>query len=203
MVRLNPPFDITVDFWANNPEYIYIEPFNKFYKEKDSSNLMWALWLYTSKSEYNVVKNLPEKQKIEVIKRYYKKFDLDNKDIKNAITKFNVLSKSNAARAFSEEEDTLVKRAESIVKMQELADQVLTGRYADELSEDEELVTPFSAEFKRLMDIIEGMRKNTQKVYQAYEEAKDVFLQEEGEETLYGGGKLNPIDKQELPDLDD
>jgi hypothetical protein len=164
---------------------------------------MWALWLYTSKSEYNVVKNLPEKQKIEVIKRYYKKFDLDNKDIKNAITKFNVLSKSNAARAFSEEEDTLVKRAESIVKMQELADQVLTGRYADELSEDEELVTPFSAEFKRLMDIIEGMRKNTQKVYQAYEEAKDVFLQEEGEETLYGGGKLNPIDKQELPDLDD
>lgn len=193
MVRINPPFDINVDFWKNNPEYIYIEPFSKLYEKKDSSKLMWTLWLYTSKSEYNLVKTLPEREKIEVIKRYYKDFDIVK--YKKEIEKFNVMSKSNAARAFSEEEDTLVRRAESIVKMQELADRVLN-------SEIEE-VDAFSQEFKRLMDTIEGMRKNTQKVYQSYEEAKNIFMQEEGEETLYGGGKLNPIDKQELPDLDE
>ena len=204
MVKVNPPFNIDEIFWINNPEYIYIEPFDKLYgKDKSrnkhkSSSLMWCFWLYTSKSQYNTIKNLPQDQKLKVIKRYYKDFDIEDKVIKEGIKQFNILSKSTAAKIFSEEEDTLVKRAESIIKMQDLVDEVLQGD-----NNDENAITPFSSEFQNLVKTIETLRKNTKPVYESYEAAKNTFMQEAGEETIYGGGKVNPMDKAQLPDLDD
>ena len=201
MVKLNPPFNIKDIFWDTNPEYIYIEPFDSLYandksKNKDkSSRIMWSFWLYTSKSQYNSIKNLPQDQKVKVIKRYWEDFNLEEELVKKGIQKFNLLTKSIAAKIFSEEEETLVKRGESIVKMQTLVDNVLSGKEFE--------ISPFDSEFQNLVKTLETLRKNTKPVYEAYGAAKNIFTEEEGEETIYGGGRVNPLDKAELPDLED
>ena len=47
--------DLDGDFWKQNPELKYIEPFSEFSKKKNSSEIMKAIYLaYDFKSKFNI-----------------------------------------------------------------------------------------------------------------------------------------------------
>jgi hypothetical protein len=123
MVQLHPPFDIRKNFWDQNFAYKFLSPFDQLYKndsskdKKESSKLMWAFWLYTSPHTYNPFKNIQGDRKIEAIRRYAPKFDIEEHSA--YIEAFEHESLSAAAKAFKEEEASLIKRAKLIAKIQD------------------------------------------------------------------------------------
>lgn len=208
MVRLNPPFDIRVNFWDQNDAMRLIEPFDELYDrdetdDKDkSSREMWCLWLSTSPHEYNPIKRLTRKDKLSAIKKYYPYYDEEDDLLISAKRKFESLTLSPVAKAYKEEEESLIKRSALIQNLQDRLDLIAKGEYRDKET-GEKMYDIFDKDVQSMIKTLETIRKNTLSVYKQYEEVKGLFESEQAEEILHGGGKLNPMEKAMLPDLEE
>lgn len=81
--------DDKADFWEQNPELKYIEPFATFSKKKDSSNIMKAIYLvYDFKSKFNRGGIPQDQAKDDVAKNFLNKKDFKWDDYKEIITAY-------------------------------------------------------------------------------------------------------------------
>lgn len=185
-------FNIEEDFWKLNPQIRLINPFRKLYlrDEKASSYIMWCIWLYCDPSYENKVYRMPEKEKLDSIKFYYPDFDPTDELIKECIEQYDTYCITPAARAFKEEEASLVKRAEFI------RDSPYTF---DDVERDSKGAVIFVSgkpmARKGTATDLDRMRANTLKIYEQYAKVRKLFEEEQGEVRIKGGRKENLREK--------
>lgn len=195
-IRIQPPFDIQTDFWTKNFPLKFVSPFDELYEDKgheESSRFMWCLWLLEHPSTYNPFRNLDRAEKVESIRKYVDWFDPEDEFQKSCINKFNHVCLTLAAKGFKGEDETLIKRQEMVIALQD--------RFSSIIEEDPLMLR--NRETIALMKYLEDMRKNTAKVYEGYEEARKVFEQEEEELIIHGGGRESIVESGGLLEIKD
>jgi hypothetical protein len=203
-VKVTPPFDIRVNFWDNNYQIALIQPFKKLYdrdKTKDksvSSKEMWCIWLYQDPSTDNKIGKLPKEQKIESIHTYYSDFDFDDEDIKECIESYDMYCLTPAAKAFKEEEASLIKRAKFMAEKEYTFDEVAKDSKGAHI-----FVAGKPLILKGTATELDRMRANTLKIYQQYAEVVKMFSDEENNVRIWGGGTEGLLDEGGLIDFDD
>lgn len=172
------------DFFELNPQHKYISPFNKV---KDSK-LMWAIWLWVDPDPSNKVYRLNQDIKLDTVRRYYKDFDLDDLLIQELIEAYSIYYLSPAARAFKEEEESLIHRSNMIRRVQDELSRI---------SKDNPMILA-DKETQALLSRIDKMRADTLKVYKQYEEVRKLFEIEVKNPKVYGGRKETIREKGDL-----
>ena len=172
------------DFFEINPQHKFIRPFNKV---KDSK-LMWAIWLWCDPDPDNKVYRLSHDIKLDTVRRYYSDFDLDDVLTQELIEAYSIYYLSPAARAFKEEEESLIHRANMIRRVQDELSRI---------SKDNPMVLA-DKETQALLSRIDKMRADTLKVYKQYEEVRKLFEIEVKNPKVYGGRKETIREKGDL-----
>lgn len=196
VIQIQPPFDIRVDFWVKNFALKFVSPFDELYENrghKESSDYMWCLWLHEHPSTYNPYRNLDKEDKLEAIKRHVNWFDPKDKFQSKCVGMFNQVCLSTVAKGFKSEDESLIQRQEMIIKLQEKFSNLL----------DEDPLSLKDRETIALMKYHEDMRKNTAKIYEAYDEARRLFEDEEGELVIHGGGSEDIAEAGRLLEIED
>lgn len=203
-VKVVPPFDIRTNFWDNNYQIALIQPFKKLYDRdttKDkivSSKEMWCIWLHEDPSSENKIGKLPQIQKLDSIRIYYEDFDVEDADIKECITSYNMYCLTPAAKAFKEEEASLIKRATFMSEKEYTFDDVAKDKNGAIV-----YVAGKPLIIKGTATELDKMRANTLKIYQQYSEVRKMFLDEENNVRIWGGGTEGLLDEGNLIDFED
>lgn len=203
-VKVVPPFDIRVNFWDNNYQIALINPFKKLYdrdKTKDksvSSKEMWCIWMHQDPSSENKIGKLPQEQKVESIKVYYPDFDISDEIIKECIENYDMYCLTPAAKAFKEEEASLIKRAKFMAEKEYTFDEVARDDKGGIV-----YVAGKPLVIKGTATELDKMRANTLKIYQQYSEVRKMFIDEENNIRIWGGGTEGLLDEGNLIDFDE
>lgn len=203
-VNVTPPFDIKVNFWTNNYQIAMITPFKKLYardKSKDketSSKEMWCLWLWCDTSSENKMRRLNEDIKKDAILTYYPKFNFEDEVIMECMEMYDTFLLTPAARAFKEEEESLAKRAKFIKETEYTFDSV-----AKDAKGAIVYVAGKPLTIKGTAKDLDSMRANTLKLYQQYDEVRKMFMEEENNLRIWGGGTESLLDSSGLIEFED
>ena len=106
--------DYKINFWEINPQLTLIAPFRELYerdksKNKETSSLeMWCVFMYCDPSYDNKIYRLPPDKKLDAIKFLNNDFNKEEEVIAKCITEYDVHCLTSAARAFKEEELSLL-----------------------------------------------------------------------------------------------
>jgi len=193
------------NFWELNPQLPYILPFRELYERdktanhQTSSKEMWCIAFHEDPRYDNKLYRMPLDNRREAILFYYPQFDFEDPIIKNCISSYDAHCITPAARAFKEEEISLIKRA----------DFIKTAPYTfDEVSKDKNgnpiytrMGTPIIT--KGTAKDLDSMRGNTLKIYKQYEEVKKIFDDEQGDTRVLGGRRQTIRERGELMEFDD
>ena len=197
--------DYNLNFLELNPQLALIAPFRELHerdttKDKSYSSMeMWCVFMYCDPTYDNKIYRLPRDKKLDAIKFYHKDFDKDEELIAKCITEYDIHCLTSAARAFKEEEVSLLKRAEFIQNAPYTFDEIATNRQGEYMYTRQGSPIVIKGTAKDL----DAMRKNTLTIYKQYEEVKKMFEEEQGELRVHGGRKESIFEKGELLDLDD
>lgn len=168
------PGDIDKDnFFELNPQHKYIEPFDKVTDDK----LMWAVWLWCDPDPENKLYRLMPDIKLQAIHRYCPGFNLEEHKV--LIDAYLTHCLSAAARAFKEEEESLIHRSNMIRRVQDELSRI---------SQDNPMVLA-EKDVQTLLARIDKMRADTLKVYKQYDEVKKLFEIEVKDPKVFGGRK--------------
>lgn len=206
MTIVQAPFDINVDFWKNNFLISLIEPFDKIKKKKDSSKIMWCIWMMKDPNPINPVVKIPEKDRVSAIKRYYPKYKENDKDIIAGLKAYPKTLLSNAAKAFVEEEDLMSDRAEMMKSMSDHCKAQIKKNTENlmNLEEGQEYVSIIETKgFQDTLKVLDTMRKNTKSIYDSYTKISKDFQLEVSKVQIEGGGSEGLLEKGGLPELND
>jgi hypothetical protein len=197
--------DYKINFWEINPQIAIIHPFRQLYerdttKDKSVSSLeMWCIYMYCDPSYDNKIFRLPPDKKLDAITYVYPDFDKEDTSIAQCITEYDVHCLTSAARAFKEEELSLLKRAEFIKEAPYTFDEIATNRSGEYMYTKQGSPIVIKGTAKDL----DAMRKNTLTIYKQYEEVKKMFEEEQGELRVHGGRRESIFEKGELIEVDD
>lgn len=204
LIKVKPSstgFDIRVNFWQDNYQLRYIEPFKQLYDRDTSENKvvssseMWAVWLLQDPSYDNKIFRLSEQDKRSAVKSYCPNFDFEDEVINKCLISYSELCLSNAAKAFLQEEKSLQERSELIDKIQR--EQGYT------LDEFVSLGNNRWGNKKGTASQLEAIRKNTAGIYKQYIQIRAAFEEEQNNVRLYGGGKETLMEKGGLVLVED
>lgn len=183
-------FNIEEDFWKLNPQLALVHPFRKLYQDdkspgkRDSGKTMWGIWLWADPSYENKVYRMPEKEKLEAIRFYYAAFNPEDPVVQDCLEQYDTYCLTPAARAFKEEEASLVKRAEFIKQ---------SPYTFDDIAKDSKGAIVYVAgkplTLKGTAKDLDAMRANTLKIYTQYAQVRKLFEEEQGEVRIKGGRK--------------
>lgn len=197
--------DYSLNFWILNPQLTLINPFRKLYerdttKDKSVSSLeMWCVYMYADPSYDNKIFRLPPDKKLEAISYLYDKFDRDEDLMSECIEQYDIHCLTSAAKAFKEEEISLLKRADFIKGAPYTFDEIATTKNGEYMYTKQG--TPIV--IKGTAKDLDAMRKNTLTIYKQYEEVKKMFEEEQGELRVHGGRKESIFEKGELLEIKD
>lgn len=204
-VKLNPPFDITKNFWTENFQISLIEPFKKLYDRDESpdksvsSKEMWCIWLMVDASVDNKLYRQPEQQKKSAVLSYLPTFDFKDPDIAACLMAYPECCMSDAKREYDSAIKSLRVLTDSIsnrVNTEELTlDEVVTFRN-NRGTEQDKLV---KGKARQILELLERCDKQFMK----FEKVKQMFLEEEAQVILYGGGELSLVEEGGLMELND
>lgn len=180
-------FDIGQNFWENNYQIRFIEPFKELYdrdkteNKQQSSNEMWCLWLYCDPSYSNKIGKLPEEEKKSAILAYYPKFNFKDEVINKCIISYSEKCLSEAAQLFR----TSLK---SIQTLQNAIDDKLIS---DGVTFNETINIGNNRYLKKegTAKQITSLKKEMVVLWREYDKIKKQFEEEQSELRLYGGGK--------------
>lgn len=213
-VVVQAPFNIDINFWTNNSSFKIVDPFSKLYdrdkskNKNNSSKEMWCLWMLTNPSSTNPIRRLSREEKERSLKQYYSKFDLKDKLIQKAVGKFEDFAYSAAAKTFREAQDALIARTNLIRGITDRLERIQEGKEKTiytkkETGETFEVaIDLFDKDVQSAIKSLEQMHKNTPVVFKGYEEAESIFLQEQGDNKVFGGGSLGLMDKGGFDQID-
>lgn len=200
-IRIDDRFDIRKNFWVDNYQFRYIDPFKKLYdadesKDKtESSSIMWGVWLYCDPNYQNKIGKLREEEKKSAILSYCPNFDFKDDIINECIIKYDDQCLSEAARAFK-------RTLSSIDKFQVLLERKLED---EDLSLDEFIQVGPNRWVNKKGNAVQilDLKKKLSQIWKDYENVKRLFEEEQGNIQLYGGGKPTVIEEGGLEMIHD
>lgn len=168
-------YELEEDFWEQNPELKYITPFNEFYKEEGSSEIMKAIYLvYDFKSKFNRAGIPEEETKKDVSENFLK------------IEHFEWGKYGDIIDAYKDKCKTKVQKALELFE----ADVVGFQGYLSGLSwQDEEEAS-----------VKVGIYKVAEDYYAKYKSCEALVKEEINEKTYRNGYRKSPIEKMTNPD---
>lgn len=194
-------FDITVNFWIENQQLRWMEPYKSLYDrdtsstKEDSSKIMWCIWLYTDPSYDNKIYRLSEEDKRSSILSYYPNFNFEDELINKCLIEYPNNCLTEAAQKFK-------RSLNSIEKLQEAIDEKL----AQEGLTFDELVPIGNNRFLKkdgTAKQILTLKKQMSLLWKEYEPLKRMFEEEQSTVRLYGGGKETLMEKGGLIVIED
>ncbi|HPQ79383.1 MAG TPA: hypothetical protein PLG47_02955 [Candidatus Dojkabacteria bacterium] len=200
-VKIDDKFDIRKNFWSDNYQFRYIEPFKQLYDldesvdKVDSSKTMWGIWLYSDPSYQNKIGKLREDEKKSAILSYCPHFDFKDDLINKCIIQYDDQCLSEAARAFK-------RTLSSIDKFQVLLEKKLEE---EDLSLDEFIQVGPNRWVNKKGNAVQilDLKKKLSQIWKDYENVKRLFEEEQGNIQLYGGGKPTVIEEGGLEMIHD
>lgn len=194
-------FDIRINFWEDNYQLRFIEPYKFLYDRDESPNKvnsskeMWCIWLYADPSYDNKIYRLSEQDKKSAIKSYYKDFDFEDEIINKCLTEYPNTCLSEASQKFK-------RSLNSIEKLQDAIDEKL----ATEGLTFDEWVPLGGNRFNKIEGTakqILALKKQMSLLWKEYEPLKRMFEEEQNSVRLYGGGKETLMEKGGLVMIED
>jgi len=156
------------DWWELNPWMKYYKPYSEVYeKAKESSKWMWVIFfLCDPDEEQNKYYRMTEKERIEMLSEtYLKKHNWNDPLFVKCKLSYPFDCMSAVKRAYKQEKDQLVKRAQLI------ADTELTLDHTD-------VVEGKTVTIKGTATQINTLQKDALKVYENYEKIEAKFIAE-------------------------
>jgi len=203
-VKISGPFDIRKNFWEENYQIAHLDPFKKLYerdtskgKERSSSE-MWCIWLFLDSSIENKFYRQPEHQRKSAISSYYPNFDFKDSLINECLNAYTESCMSEAKRSYDREIRGLRKFTEMIEEMMTgdlTLDTYVTVRN-NRGTEQEKLIKGTA---KQVLEL----KEKAVRLFGQYEKVKSIFLEEEAQNILYGGGELSLVEEGGLIELPD
>jgi len=190
-VQIKPPFDIQVNFWKANFQVSLIEPFRSLYLRDESENKevssreMWCIWLDQDPNYYNKIFRMPIEEKHSAIQAFNPEFNFDDPLVATCLIEYSNHCLSPAAKAFMEEERSLVERSIFISESRYTFDEIAKDRTGSPMYTKQG--SPII--IKGTATTIDGMRKATLDIMARYEQVKKTFEEEQHMLRIYGGGK--------------
>jgi hypothetical protein len=122
-INIQKEFKPTENFWDLNPHLIYIKPFSLLYNrdksknKTDSSKDMWCiLWLSDPDEDVNKYYRLPMEDRLDVCKEFNPTFSEEEDVVATCIQEYEEKCLTTIERAYKQEKEKLVKRAEFLRK---------------------------------------------------------------------------------------
>lgn len=204
-IDLKQPVDINDNFWKQNSQLRYIEPFKDLYdrdssKDKSvSSKECISIWFLKDPNYYNKVYRLPEDQKKSTVLYFFPEFDFEDEVIKKCLSVYDELILTPAAKAFKAEEESLIKRAKFLSE----TEYTMPTRALDEKGKPIYIAGKPVYEPGTAKDL-DTMRKYTETIIKQYEKAKKVFEEEQKQQSrIMGGGNETAFDRGHLKLIED
>jgi hypothetical protein len=162
--------DFEEDFWEQNPELQYIEPFAEIKKQKGSSNIMKAIYLvYDYKSKFNVGGVNEEEAKRDVQKNFLKQKDFN-------WGKYNEIIEAYKDKCKTPLQKSLEQYAEQLFGLQ---------KYINSLSWEDDDEAPIKAQ----------SIKDYKAFFKDYKEYEALVKEELKEKRYKGGYRKSPAEK--------
>lgn len=158
------------DFWKQNPELKYIEPFAEFSKKKNSSEIMKAIYLaYDFKSKFNRAGIPEDEARKDIAKNFLKKPDFVWGEYKEIIDAYKDKCKTK------------------IQKSLELFEEDVVGfqNYLRRLSWEDEEEAQVKSSIYKIAD----------EYYKKYKDCESLVKDEIREKRYKGGYRLSPAEK--------
>lgn len=174
------------NWWELNPWMKYFKPYNEVYeKVKESSKWMWVIFfLCDPDEEQNKYYRMTEKERIEMLSEtYLKKHNWNDPLFVKCKQSYPFDCMSAVKRAYKQEKDQLVKRAQLI------ADTELTLDHTDVV--EGKMVT-----IKGTATQINTLQKDALKVYENYEKIEAKFIAEKETIKAKGGARISKGEKK-------
>lgn len=186
-VRINKTFSIDQNFWELNPQLVILPPFNKLYKIKDSSKIMWCIFFMCDPDEdENKLYRLQEEKRKETIEGNYYKVNWEDPLIKECLEAYPFECMSSIERALKDEKDSLVRRA-NLFRTTELT------------LDKTKIIDGKSVVIKGTAIQLDTMRAKTLKIYEEFEKVEAKFKEQKAEEArVYGGRKETASEKGDI-----
>lgn len=204
-VSIKGPFDIRKDFWDANFQISLIEPFRSLYLRDTSeshhisSKEMWCIWLYKDPNYENKIYRLKENEKISAIQAYYPEFDFNDPLIATCILEYPDHCLSPAAKAFMQEDASMIQRSQFIAQAEYTFDEVERNR--DGAIVFTKMGVPIVR--KGTASTIDGMRKLTLDIMERYQQVRKVFEEEQHMLRIYGGGNESLAESAGFEEIED
>jgi hypothetical protein len=162
--------DLDGNFWEQNPELKYIEPFAEFYKKKNSSQIMKAIYLaYDFKSKFNRAGIPEEEAKKDIAKNFLKDQKFVWAEYKELIDAYKDKCKTKVQKALELFE-------EDVVGFQ---------NYLRRLSWEDEEEASVKSNIYKIAD----------EYYKKYKDCEALVKDEIREKRFKGGYRLSPAEK--------
>lgn len=162
--------DLDGDFWKQNPELKYIEPFAEFSKKKNSSEIMKAIYLaYDFKSKFNRAGIPEEEARKDIAKNFLKNQKFVWAEYKEIIDAYKDKCKTKVQKALELFE-------EDVVGFQ---------NYLRRLSWEDEEEAQVKSNIYKIAD----------EYYKKYKDCESLVKDEIREKRYKGGYRLSPAEK--------
>lgn len=162
--------DLDGDFWKQNPELKYIEPFAEFSKKKNSSEIMKAIYLaYDFKSKFNRAGIPEEEARKDIAKNFLKNEKFVWAEYKEIIDAYKDKCKTKVQKALELFE-------EDVVGFQ---------NYLRRLSWEDEEEAQVKSNIYKIAD----------EYYKKYKDCESLVKDEIREKRYKGGYRLSPAEK--------
>lgn len=162
--------DLDGDFWVQNPELKYIEPFAEFSKKEDSSSIMKAIYLaFDFKSKFNRAGIPEEEAKRDIAKNYLKIKDFQWGEYHELTDAYKDKCKTKVQKSLERFESDLLG----------------FEHYMLGLSWQDENEAPVKSE----------LVKEVEKYFQKYKACEAIVKDEIREKRYKGGYRLSPSEK--------
>ena len=198
---INKHFSEDQNFWQLNEQLKFLKPYSTLYKndktkdKKQSSKDMWMIFFMCDPdSETNKFYRIPYDERLQIFKETYNdKFDEKDKLIEECMQSYVMDILDPAERAFKDEIDSLVKRADFLSKAQYTFDDVERDAKGAII-----FVSGKPMVKKGTAAEIDKMRSYTLKIYEQYEAVEQKFNKHKANVRIHGGRKESLSEKNLL-----
>lgn len=176
--------------WEVNKQLRFFPNYSELYKKdksKDkhkSSNEVWCIVFMEDPDPENLYYRLSPEDRLEAVKEFNKDFDPEEELTKILLERYSFDILDSVERSFKSEVDSLVERAKLIRETKYTLED-----YERDVKGNIIYVAGKPMKKPGTASELDKMRASTLKIYEQYEQVKQLFDKNKGETRIYGGRK--------------
>jgi len=182
--------------WEINTQLKFFPGYSELYKRdksKDkskSSKEMWSILFLEDPDPENLYYRLSPEERIEAVKGFYEDFDEEDELIISLRDKYSFDILDSVERSFKSEVDSLVERSKLIRETKYTLED-----YERDVKGNIIYISGKPMKKPGTASELDKMRASSLKIYEQYEQIKQMFDKNKGEVRIYGGRKESLSEK--------